>query len=126
MTRSATRIAMMVFTALAVVAAGSGSVSARTAFDGIWSVLVAAEQGNCSGAYRYPVAIVNGYVRHADPSDDSFVINGRVQPNGRVNVQVSSGDLRAFGAGRLSRFGGGGVWRSPNGCAGRWEAARRG
>jgi hypothetical protein len=111
--------------ALSLVAGTAAPAAARTAYDGVWSVVVAAEAGSCSGAYRYPVAIVNGVVRHADPSDQAFNIRGRVGSGGQVNVEVSRGDLRAFGVGRLSRFGGGGTWRSPNGCAGHWQAARR-
>src|SRR5262249_41684607 len=112
--------------AAAIVATTGGAASARTAYDGIWSVVVMADAGSCSGAYRYPVAIVNGYVRHADPYDRSFAINGRVGAGGRVSVSVARGGLQAFGVGRLSRVAGGGTWRSPNGCAGRWQAARRG
>jgi hypothetical protein len=104
----------------------SSSASARGAFDGIWSVVVAAESGSCSGSYRYPVAIVNGQVRHAEPGEQLFNVRGRVAPDGRVSVEVSRGDLRAIGVGRLSRTGGGGTWQSPIGCAGRWQAARRG
>jgi hypothetical protein len=108
------------------VAGASGSASARTVYDGVWSVVVAAQTGTCSGAYRYPVAIVNGYVRHVDPGDQSFDIHGRVGSGGRLSVRVSRGDQRADGVGRLSRVTGGGIWRSPSGCAGRWEATRRG
>jgi hypothetical protein len=125
MIRSRRTLVVTLLAALGI-AAGAGTASARTAYDGIWSVVVAAEGGACSGAYRYPVAIVNGYVRHADPSDQSFNVNGRVGPGGRVSVQVSRGDQRAYGAGQLSRSAGGGSWRSPNGCAGHWQAARRG
>ena len=126
MTKSRTDLALGLAIALAVLPIASGTASARTIYDGVWSVVIAAETGTCSGAYRYPVAIVNGYVRHADAGDQSFNINGRVGSGGRVSVQVSRGDQRAFGSGRLSRVTGGGVWRSPNGCAGRWEAERRG
>ena len=111
--------------AAATIATTGGPASARTVYDGIWSVVVAAQAGGCSGSYRYPVAIVNGYVRHADPYDQSFSINGRVGAGGRVNVRVARGDLQAYGVGRLSRVAGGGTWRSPNGCAGSWQAGRR-
>jgi hypothetical protein len=126
MTKSRTRIALRLAIALAALPIAGGTASAQTVYDGVWSVVVAAEAGTCSGAYRYPVAIVNGYVRHADVGDQSFNINGRVGSGGRISVQVSRGDQRAYGTGRLSRFAGGGVWRSPNGCAGHWEAQRRG
>jgi len=120
------KTAVTLLIAFAVVAGASRPASARTAYDGVWSVVVAAETGTCSGAYRYPVAIVNGYVRHVDPGDASFNIDGRVGSGGRISVQVSRGDQRANGVGRLSRFTGGGTWRSLNGCAGHWDATRRG
>src|SRR5262245_50842215 len=112
---------------MASVVAGTGaSASARNAYDGVWSVVVATDAGTCSGVYRYPVAIVDGNVRHAVSGDQAFNIRGRVAAGGRVNVEVSRGDLRAYGVGRLSRWTGGGTWRSPNGCAGHWQAGRRG
>ena len=58
---------MVAFIAILAMTATAGTASARNAYDGIWSVVVAAEAGACSGAYRYPVAIVNGYVRQAGP-----------------------------------------------------------
>jgi hypothetical protein len=124
MRASRTSVAATLLTALAVVAGPSGSAFARSMYDGVWSVVVAAESGTCSGAYRYPVSIVNGYVRSA--GDTSVNVHGRVSSGGRVNVHVSRGDQRAHGVGRLSRFAGGGTWSSPSGCAGRWEASRRG
>ena len=126
MTRSRTNVAASLLIALGLVAGVSGTASARTVYDGVWSVVVAADAGSCSGAYRYPVAIVNGYVRHADRADQSFSVYGRVGSGGRVSVQVASGDQRAYGVGQLSRFTGGGSWRSPSGCAGHWQATRRG
>jgi hypothetical protein len=108
-------------------AAGIGAPAlAKIAYDGTWSVVISAESGACSGSYRYPVAIVNGSVRHAEPGEQLFNLRGRVGADGRVNVEVSRGDLRAHGVGRLSGSSGGGTWKSPNGCAGRWQAARRG
>jgi hypothetical protein len=108
------------------VAGAAAPASARSAYDGVWSVVVAAEAGACSGAYRYPVAIVGGQVRHAEAGEQLFNIRGRVAAGGRVSVEVSRGDLRAYGVGRLSQSTGGGTWRSPNGCTGHWQAARRG
>ena len=124
MSRSRTNVAVTLMIALVVTAGASGPASARTIFDGVWSVMVAAQASACTGAYRYPVAIVNGYVRAG--GDPSFKIYGRVGSSGRVSVQVSRGHQSAYGVGRISRFSGGGTWTSPGGCAGRWEATRRG
>ena len=112
--------------ALSVAAGTSGPASARTAHDGVWSVVVTAESGTCSGSYRYPVAIVNGSVRHAEPGEQLFNVRGKVGTDGRLSVEVSRGDLRAVGTGKLSGASGSGKWSSPSGCAGRWQAARRG
>jgi hypothetical protein len=126
MTGSRKGVAAALLIALSAVVGTGTPALAGSAYDGIWSVVVAAEAGSCSGAYRYPVAIVNGHVRHADPGDQAFSIRGRVVAGGRVNVEVSRGDQRAYGIGRLSQMTGGGTWRSPSGCAGHWQAARRG
>ena len=108
-----------------VVVLGAGSAAlARTGFDGIWSVTIITDSGACDRAYRAPVRIVNGQV--ASEGDQSFSVFGHVQPSGRVVVGVSRGGQRADGSGRLSGRRGQGVWNSPAGCAGRWEADRRG
>ena len=88
-------------------------------------MVVSSKDGLCSGAYRYPVAIVNGTVRHADRGNQAFDIRGRVEADGRVSVNVGRGDLRAHGVGLRSQSAGGGTWRSTTGCTGRWQAARR-
>ena len=102
--------------------------AARTPFDGLWSVSIVTEQGTCDRGYRYPLAIVNGDVRHApNEGDSSFVIAGHVGTGGAVKVSVRRGDQLAEASGRLSSSGGKGRWRSPSdGCAGYWTAERRG
>ncbi len=101
---------------------------ARTVYDGEWSVLIVTEQGSCDRAYRYGVQINNGYVLYQGGGAISF--SGRVRPNGSVQVQVSAGDRRAIGQGRLSRNLGSGRWNGTSAgsgsCAGYWEAERRG
>jgi hypothetical protein len=107
-----------------VVLAAGNAVLARTGFDGIWSVTIITDSGACDRAYRAPVRIANGQV--ASEGDQSFTVFGHVRPSGRVAVAVSRGGQRADGVGRLSGRRGQGVWSSPAGCAGRWEADRRG
>ncbi|HUD85069.1 MAG TPA: hypothetical protein VMR17_01395, partial [Xanthobacteraceae bacterium] len=85
------------------------------------------ESGACDRAYRYGVQISNGQVL---PDEQGGVVNlqGRVAPNGVIQVSVSAGDNRANGSGRLSHDRGGGLWRgqaSTGTCAGSWEAERR-
>ena len=112
---------------LAVICATSAATAAtaRTPYDGAWSVLIVTQSGTCDRAYRYGVQIIDGIVRY-DGSAVSF--SGRVAANGAVRVTVASGDGVANGAGRLSRNSGRGNWagRSSSGaCAGYWEAERR-
>jgi hypothetical protein len=111
----------------AVVVLTAGSIAfARSGFDGLWSVTIVTDKGTCDRAYRYPLRIANGQIYQASEGDQSFNIFGHVQPSGRVVVAVSRGGQRADGNGRLSGRQGHGVWSSPAGCAGRWEADRRG
>ena len=113
--------------ALAVsVAALSGIGSPATSapgYDGLWSVVIVTERGTCDRAYRYPVRISRGALVNA--GDTPVSINGRVGDNGAVTVNVSHGNQRATGSGRLHGNGGNGSWRGGD-CSGRWEAERRG
>jgi hypothetical protein len=121
-------IAIVASAGFAGVSTSGAQAQARSAgFDGFWSVLIVTDKGTCDRAYRYPVRIQRGKVRHADPSNSSFNIGGQVGKGGTVRVFVSRGDLRADGNGRLSRAGSGGKWRSAKGeCSGHWTAERRG
>jgi hypothetical protein len=99
--------------------------AARTRFDGVWSVSIVTERGNCERGYRAPVSIVNGVVEHASSGDQSFSIGGRVGTSGAVRVSVRRGDQFAQGSGRLGSSTGQGRWVSPSsGCAGYWTAER--
>jgi hypothetical protein len=103
------------------------SAVARTPYDGSWSVSIVTESGDCDRGYRYPVAIVDGRVMHADQGDQSFVISGQVNRKGAVSVSVRRGEQSAEGTGRLSLSDGQGQWRSPSSnCYGYWTAERRG
>jgi hypothetical protein len=101
---------------------------ARTRFDGLWSVSIVTQRGNCDRSYRYPVAIINGVVQQAQyQGDTSVAIMGRVTGSGAVAVSVRRGDQFAHGSGRLNTVAGQGQWLSPtSGCAGYWVAERRG
>jgi hypothetical protein len=116
----------LLLTVSAVVGVAS-EAAARTRFDGVWSVAIVTQQGNCDRSYRYPVAIVNGIVQQAaNQGDASVAITGRVAGSGAVAVNVRRGDQFARGSGRLSNVTGRGQWLSPtSGCAGYWVAERR-
>ena len=100
--------------------------SARTVYDGNWSVLIVTTRGSCDRAYRYGLSIRNGSVIY----EGSAAVNvaGRVSPNGAVRVKVWAGSQGASGSGRLWRRSGSGNWRgigSMGTCSGTWSADRR-
>ena len=104
-------------------ALGAGApAAAKPNYDGLWSVVIVTEKGDCDRAYRYPVRISNGAVQNDGPS--LINVSGKVGGNGAVTVLVSAGDKSANGKGKLSGKVGGGVWAGGS-CAGRWEAERR-
>jgi hypothetical protein len=100
---------------------------ASSAFDGEWSVLIQTRVGSCEPSFRYGVQIQNGEV--LNPGGEQVSLEGRVAPNGIVQVSVAAGDQEAHGTGRLSQTSGGGTWRGQGSlgtCAGTWVAERRG
>jgi hypothetical protein len=102
----------------------SAPASARSNFDGTWSVLIVTQKGTCDRAYRYPVRIANGSVGYA--GDSSFTVSGKVGDNGAVTVKVARGSQSANGQGRLSATDGSGMWTAGSGdCSGTWTAERR-
>jgi len=113
--------------ALAAAAAlAPAPASARTPYDGNWSVLIVTDSGPCDRGYRYGLSIQNGLVVY----EGSAPVNvaGQVTGKGAVKVKVWSGQAGAAGTGRLSRNDGGGSWRgtgSMGTCAGTWTAERR-
>jgi hypothetical protein len=114
-------------TVLLLTCLGSTSPSsARSSFDGAWSVVVVTRAGACTPTLRYPVAIANGIVSNGGESP--AVVTGRVAPTGAVRVTVQSGGSWASGSGHLSTTTGGGVWRGQGSsglCQGTWQAERR-
>jgi hypothetical protein len=111
--------------ALACVAAVPAPSSARTPYDGAWSVLIVTQRGACDRAYRYGIQIVDGNLVY----DGGIVsLTGRVNATGAVRVNVSAGGAQANGSGRLTQRNGRGNWSGRAGgdaCSGYWEAERR-
>jgi hypothetical protein len=101
-------------------AASAGSASPR--YDGLWSVLIVTEKGDCDRAYRYPIRVSNGLL--ANGGSDPFTISGEVAPTGAITVTVSNGSKSATGSGRLAGDTGGGLWQAGS-CSGTWSAERR-
>ena len=121
---SAVAPAFAVLAILAATVPASAPASARSNFDGTWSVLIVTQKGTCDRAYRYPVRIANGSVGYA--GDSSFTVSGKVGDNGAVTVKVARGSQSANGQGRLSATDGSGMWTAGSGdCSGTWTAERR-
>ena len=114
--------------ALFAVIATAGILISSTSFagpsyDGVWSVLVHTEKGDCDPGYRYPIRIANGHLVNA--GDSAFTISGAVAPTGAITVTVAAGGKSASGSGHLAGAEGGGSW-SGGACSGSWTAERRG
>jgi hypothetical protein len=118
-------------TAPSVIAAAimAGTIVASTAsfavprYDGLWSVSIVTEKGDCDRGYRYPVRISNGTLANA--GDTMFTITGKVAGTGAVTVTVNAAGRSATGSGRLAGNIGTGSW-SGGACSGSWTAERRG
>jgi len=121
------RLLLSLFVALAFIAPlAPEPAAARTNYDGNWSVLIVTDSGPCDRGYRYGLSIRDGRVFYEGSAGVN--VDGRVAPNGRVQVRVWSGSQSASGAGRLSSNYGSGTWRgagSSSSCAGSWTAERR-
>jgi hypothetical protein len=112
--------------ALTGVASTVGTASARSVYDGAWSVLIVTRSGSCDPSYRYGVQISDGMVMY--DGGGPITMQGRVTPKGAVRVLVQAGSQWADGSGKLTRNTGGGVWKGQgmsSACAGTWQAERR-
>jgi hypothetical protein len=102
---------------------GSTAGFAVPRYDGLWSVSIVTEKGDCDRGYRYPVRISNGLLANAGNS--VFTITGRVGGTGAITVTVNAGGRSATGSGRLAGNLGMGSWTGGS-CSGSWTAERRG
>jgi hypothetical protein len=110
-------------TILASAIIGSTASLALPRYDGLWSVSIVTEKGDCDPGYRYPVRISNGTLANA--GDSMFTVTGRVGGTGAITVTVSAGGRSATGSGRLAGNMGVGSWTGGS-CSGSWTAERRG
>jgi hypothetical protein len=110
--------------AAVLVAAIPSAAPAANSHDGIWSVTIYTQFGNCPSSLRYAVRVARGRVLG---DGQSYQVNGSVAANGATRVTVSEQGQSASGTGRLSGNVGAGRWRTSTGqCAGQWTAERRG
>jgi hypothetical protein len=96
-------------------------------YDGLWSVSIVTEKGDCDRGYRYPVRISNGTLANA--GDTLITITGKVAGTGVITVTVTAGGKSATGSGRLAGNIGMGSWTGSwtgGSCSGSWTAQRRG
>ena len=109
--------------AAALVATTPFLARAANSNDGVWSVTIITQAGNCPSTLRYGVRVDRGRV-FAD--DQSYQVNGTVAPNGATRVTVTEKGQSASGTGRLAGNRGAGRWRTSTGdCSGQWTAGRR-
>jgi hypothetical protein len=109
--------------AAALVATIPFAARAANSFEGMWTVTIYTQAGNCPSSLRYAVRVARGRV-YGD--DQSYDVNGSVATNGATRVTVSQQGQSASGTGRLSANTGAGRWRTSTGqCSGQWTAARR-
>jgi hypothetical protein len=110
-------------TCAASIAFAATSNMALPRYDGLWSVSIITEKGDCDRGYRYPIRISHGLLGNA--GDTAFIITGKVEPTGFIRVTVSYGSSSASGSGRLAGNVGDGLWAGGS-CSGTWTAERRG
>jgi hypothetical protein len=108
---------------VAATAFTSTSSFAAPRYDGLWSVSIVTEKGDCDRGYRYPIRISNGQLANA--GDTAFAISGKVGETGAITVTVAAAGKSATGSGHLAGDMGGGHW-SGGACSGSWTAERRG
>jgi hypothetical protein len=116
---------LFVITMLASPESMISNARANTSFDGVWSVQITMDRGNCDPINRLTVDILDGAMQHT--GDSAVSIQGQVVSHGQVRVRLTHGDHRVNGSGRLSASSGTGTWHgiglaSP--CVGRWSAER--
>lgn len=119
--RLARSLAFALVAASATIAASTSNAAAPR-YDGLWSVSIVTEKGDCDRGYRYPIRISHGTL--VNGGSDPFTISGRVAPSGAITVTVSHGNKSATGSGRLAGNEGEGRW-SGGSCSGTWSAERR-
>jgi hypothetical protein len=119
--RASRRVVFALVAATATLATTASFAEPR--YDGLWSVLVMTQKGDCDPGYRYPIRIANGTLVNA--GDNPFTITGKIAQTGAITVTISAGGKSAIGLGKLAGDLGGGSWTG-GACSGSWTAERRG
>ena len=120
----ATAAAIAIASAMMASAIAASTASfAVPRYDGLWSVSIVTEKGDCDRGYRYPIRNSNGLLANA--GDSVFTVTGKVGGTGAITVTVSGGGRSATGSGRLAGNMGTGFWIGGS-CSGSWTAERWG
>jgi hypothetical protein len=112
--------------AAAFLSVAPSAARAQAGFDGLWTILIVTEAGECDRAYRYAVQIDHG--RLVYDGGAGVELTGTVDRSGRVAATVQRGAQGAVGTGRLAGDRGRGTWQgktTASQCSGYWEAERR-
>jgi hypothetical protein len=118
------RVIALAITTGAALALMTGAASAQQQFNGLWSVEVIPQRGNCQQTYRFPVLIQDGQVRYG--GSEGIATSGAVTPRGFIRGSIGAGSVQADVKGRLSGRSGSGTWVGVGGfsCSGQWRAVR--
>jgi type 1 fimbria pilin len=103
----------------AAAALTAAPATARTAYDGLWTVTVVTKSGSCEPQTHSTLTVTDGKVSAAG-SD----ITGSIGREGLVHVSING----ASANGHLSGNAGSGKWNGASAgipCSGRWEASRQ-
>ena len=105
--------------AITLAAALSSSAAAQDAFDGMWSIEIVAETGECQ-TRTVAIEVADGKVMFAG---FGATAEGEVRSNGRVKAALIRGETVVTARGALDEEVGSGRWRSED-CHGSWTARR--
>lgn len=96
----------------------SAPVFTQGSYDGVWSVTVVTNAGNCEANTRYPLTVLDGNVIGSPD------VSGSVDAAGLVRVFIRG----ALANGQLTGSAGSGKWNAASvgvACSGRWQASKR-
>jgi hypothetical protein len=97
----------------------SEPATARSGFDGYWSVEALVVNGEC-GASTFAIQVSDGAVTFAGLGATA---KGAIGSNGRLRASITDGENVVLAKGALRGTIGSGSWSSPK-CTGRWIARR--
>lgn len=118
---------ILVALGLAIPASMAFAAPGASVHNGTWSVQMVTDSGLCDRTYSYSIAIEDGDVRYIlAPGDSPTTVQGKVQPDGSVDLDIYRSIAKVDANGQLSGRSGSGTWKlGMLGCQGRWTAQKR-